>query len=120
MLKHCAIKIQRGVEVKLHVLLTSSLEGGEWVGLQSHPLPLRKKHWIGGSVGLRTTSDIMIRRKISAHLKNFVSVIQSVAYLIESQLFAHWPGSNPKYKYLQLILAVCCDKLHKPFYALTS
>jgi hypothetical protein len=63
LIKHYIMKTYGGVDVQIHVFLTSALVGGEW----SASLPGRVTpgemapgiRWIGGLVGPRTSLDDM-------------------------------------------------------------
>jgi hypothetical protein len=58
------MKAYGGVDVWIHIFMTSALVGGEWSA--SHPGRFTPdKHWIGGWVGPRTGLDDVERRKIS-------------------------------------------------------
>jgi hypothetical protein len=51
-----------GVDVKIHVFLTSALDGGEWsVSRTGRFIP--GTHWIGGWAGPRTGLDDTEKRK---------------------------------------------------------
>jgi hypothetical protein len=56
-----------GVDVQIHVFLTSALVGGEWSGTRSgHFTPGERAigtHWRGGSVGPSTGLDDKEKRK---------------------------------------------------------
>jgi hypothetical protein len=60
-LKHYTMKAYWGVEVQIHIFLTSALAGGEWSA--SHPCHFTPgerapgTHWIGSWVGPRTGLD---------------------------------------------------------------
>jgi hypothetical protein len=64
------MKAYGGVDVQIHVFLTSALAGGEW--LASRPGRLtpgeraRGAHWIWGSVGPRTGLDDMEKTQFLA------------------------------------------------------
>jgi hypothetical protein len=55
-----------GVDVSIHIFLTSALSGGEWSA--SHPVRFNPgesapgTHWIGGWVGPRTGLDHVEKR----------------------------------------------------------
>jgi hypothetical protein len=57
-----------GVEIQLHVLLTSALDGDEWsLSLPGRFTPSERApgtHWIGGWVDPRATLNALVRRKI--------------------------------------------------------
>jgi hypothetical protein len=62
------MKTYGGVDVQIHIFLTSALDGGEWSA--SHPGRFTPRetnhgtHWIGGWVGPRTGLDDIDRSKI--------------------------------------------------------
>jgi hypothetical protein len=62
------MKIYGGVDVQIHVFLTSTLVGGEWSASRlSHFTPGERAsgtHWIGDWVGYRTDLDDVERRKV--------------------------------------------------------
>jgi hypothetical protein len=45
-----------GLDVQIHILLTSALAGGEWSASRPGRFTSRN-HWIGGCVGLRSGLD---------------------------------------------------------------
>jgi hypothetical protein len=47
------MKAYWGVDVQLHVFLTSALDGCEWSASRLGRFALRETHWIGGWVGHR-------------------------------------------------------------------
>jgi hypothetical protein len=59
--KHHSMKTYWGVEVYLHALLTSALDGGEWSASCPGRFTPRERvpgtHWIGGSVSHYTHTD---------------------------------------------------------------
>jgi hypothetical protein len=67
-IKHYAMKAYGGVDLYIHIFLTSALVGGEW--LASRPCrftPLERApgtHWIGDWVGFRVDMDDVEKRKI--------------------------------------------------------
>jgi hypothetical protein len=62
--KHYAVKTYGGVDVQIHVFLTSALIGGEWS--TSRPGPFTPgTHWVRGWVDLRTGLDDVEKKKIS-------------------------------------------------------
>jgi hypothetical protein len=67
------MKTHRGVDVEIHVFLTSVLVGGEW--LASRPSCFTSgegapgTHWIGGWVGPRSGLDTVENRKNPALTK---------------------------------------------------
>jgi hypothetical protein len=57
------MKAHGGVDVQIHIFLTSVLVGGEWsVSRPGRFTP--GTHWIGGWVGLRFGLDYMEKRKL--------------------------------------------------------
>jgi hypothetical protein len=66
---HSAMKMYWGVEVWLHIFLTSALDGGDWSASLSGRFTSRERatgsHWIGGWVGPRAGSDAMVKRILS-------------------------------------------------------
>jgi hypothetical protein len=66
--KHHAMKAYGGVELYLHVFLTSALDGGEWSASRCGRFTPRERvpgtHWIGGRVGPRAVLDAVVKRKI--------------------------------------------------------
>jgi hypothetical protein len=62
------VKTYWGVEVELHALLTSALDGCEWSASRpGHYTPREKAsdtHWIGGGVDPRAGLDAVVERKI--------------------------------------------------------
>jgi hypothetical protein len=68
--KHYAIKTYGGVDVYIHILLTSALVGGEWSdSLPSRFTPGERAPctcWIGGWVGPRACLDDVEKRKFLA------------------------------------------------------
>jgi hypothetical protein len=66
--KHRAMKTYWGVEVLLHVFLTSGLYGGEWSASRSGRFTPRERahgtRWTGGWVGPRAGLDTVVKRKI--------------------------------------------------------
>jgi hypothetical protein len=67
LIKHYAIKAYGGVEVLIHVFLSSALVRGEWsASLPGRFTPKERPpgtHWIGGWVGPRTGLDDVGKRK---------------------------------------------------------
>jgi hypothetical protein len=63
------MKAYVGVDIQIHVFLTSALVGGEWSASHSDRFTPGERaagtHWIGGWVGLRTGLDDVEKRKIS-------------------------------------------------------
>jgi hypothetical protein len=63
--KHHTMKMYWGVEVELHVLLTSALDGGEWSVLRPGRFTPRERapgtHWIGGWVDPRAVLDAVVK-----------------------------------------------------------
>jgi hypothetical protein len=66
--KHHTMETYGGMDVQLHVFITSALDGGKWSA--SHPSYFTpgegtySTHWIGGRVGPRANLDVVARRKI--------------------------------------------------------
>jgi hypothetical protein len=62
------MKAMGGVDVYIHVFLTSALVGGEWSASRPGCFTPRERvpstHWIGGWVGPRTNLDDVEKRKI--------------------------------------------------------
>jgi hypothetical protein len=62
------MKTYGGVDVEIHVFLTSVLDGGEWSALRPGRFTSEERapgtHWIGGWVGPRTGLGDVERRKI--------------------------------------------------------
>jgi hypothetical protein len=73
------------VEVELHALLTSALDGGEWSALLpgrfTHGERNPGTHWIGGWVGPRAGLNTVTRAKrhFSAYAENRTPVAQPLA-----------------------------------------
>jgi hypothetical protein len=69
LIKHYAMKAYGGVEVYIHVFLTSALVGGEWSASRPCRFTPGERdpgtHWIGGWVGPKAGLDDVERRKIS-------------------------------------------------------
>jgi hypothetical protein len=61
------MKTYRGVDVYIHISLTSALVGGEWSASRCGRFTLQEKvpgtHWIGGWVDPRTGLDDVEKRK---------------------------------------------------------
>jgi hypothetical protein len=61
------MKTYRGVDIYIHVFLTSALVGGEWSTSPLRLLYPRRKglryHWIGGWVGPKAGLDDVEKRK---------------------------------------------------------
>jgi len=81
------VKTHGGVEVQLHGILTSALDGGEWSTLcPSLFIPEeRASHtlWIGGCMGPRTSPGMAAKRKKSLPLpeiKPWSSCLQNGHY----------------------------------------
>jgi hypothetical protein len=68
LIEHHAMKAYWGSEGKLHALLTSALDGGEWSASRTGRFTPRERapgtHWIGGRVGPRAVLDAVVNRKI--------------------------------------------------------
>jgi hypothetical protein len=66
--KHHAMKTYWGVEIQLHALLISALDGGEWSASRPGCFTPRERalgtHWIGGWVGPGAVLDPVVKRKI--------------------------------------------------------
>jgi hypothetical protein len=62
------MKVHWGVEVYLHAVLTSALDGSEWSVSHAGRLTSTERsagtHWIGGWVGPRVGLDAVVKRKI--------------------------------------------------------
>jgi hypothetical protein len=58
------MKTYGGVDVQIHVFLTSALIGDEWSALRPGRFTPLGTHWIGGWVGARTGLDGVETRKI--------------------------------------------------------
>jgi hypothetical protein len=60
--------VYRGVDVYIHIFLTSALVGSEWSASRPYRfIPGERTHgthWIGEGVGLRTDLDDVERKKI--------------------------------------------------------
>jgi hypothetical protein len=67
LIKYYAMKEYRGVDVYIHIVLTSALAGGEWsASLPGHFTPREitpGTHWTGGWVSPRTRLDDVEKRK---------------------------------------------------------
>jgi hypothetical protein len=61
------MKIYWGMDIWIHVFLTSALVSGEWSASRLGRFTPRERapgtHWIGGWVGLRASLDDMEKRK---------------------------------------------------------
>jgi hypothetical protein len=61
------MKTYWGVEVQLHALLISALNGGEWSASRPNRFTPRERasgiHWIGGWVGPRAVLEAVAKRK---------------------------------------------------------
>jgi hypothetical protein len=57
------MKAYGGVDVSIHVPLTSALAGGEWSAALRPGKEPPCTHWIGGSVGPRTSLGKVEKRK---------------------------------------------------------
>jgi len=61
------VKVNGGVEVKLHAFLTSTLDGGEWSASCPSCFTHREMgpgtNWIGGLVSPRASVDMTAKRK---------------------------------------------------------
>jgi hypothetical protein len=68
-IKHYAMKAYEGVDVYIHVFLTSALVGGEWLASRPGRFTPGERdpgtHWAGGWVGPRAGLDDVEKRKIS-------------------------------------------------------
>jgi hypothetical protein len=66
-IKHYAIKSYGGVDVQIHIFLTSALVGGEWSASRPYRFTPKERapstHWIGGWVDPRASLDDMEKRK---------------------------------------------------------
>jgi hypothetical protein len=55
LIKHLSMKAYWGVDIQLHVFLTSALDGGQWSASRHCRFTLEERtpgtHWIGGWVG---------------------------------------------------------------------
>jgi hypothetical protein len=80
------MKTYGGVDVQIHVFLTSALVGGDWSASRPGRFSLGT-HWIGGWVGPRTGLDNVERRNI---LPLPGLELQPVA---QSLYPLHYPGS---------------------------
>jgi hypothetical protein len=90
------MKAYGGVDVQIHIFLTSALAGGEWPASRSrHFTPgerAPRTYWIGGSVGPRASLDDVEKTKFLTlpGLK-----LQPLGCLARSQLLyqLYYPGS---------------------------
>jgi hypothetical protein len=61
------MKAYGGMDVYIHIILTSALAGGEWVSFTPLPVYPRERApgtlWIGGWVDSRTSLDAVEKRK---------------------------------------------------------
>jgi hypothetical protein len=62
------MKTYWGVEVEVHIFLTSALDGGQWSASRPGRFTLGERapgtHWVGGWVGTRAVLDAVVKRKI--------------------------------------------------------
>jgi hypothetical protein len=62
------MKAHWGVDVQLHELFTSALNGGEWSASRTGRFTPREKapdtHWMGGWVGLEADLHTVMKKKI--------------------------------------------------------
>jgi hypothetical protein len=62
------MKAYGGVDVEIHIFLTSALVGGEWLASRPHGFTPGESapgtHWIGGRVGRRAGMDDVEKRKL--------------------------------------------------------
>jgi len=74
LIKHLAMETYWGVELYLHTLLTSALDGDEWAAsLPCHFTPRETApgtHWIESWAGPRVCLDTVVKRKISSPYVN--------------------------------------------------
>jgi hypothetical protein len=67
------MKMYGGVDVYIHIFLTSALVGGEWSASRPCRVNPRERalgtHWIGGWVGPRTGLDNVEKRKFLSLLR---------------------------------------------------
>jgi len=77
------MKTYGGLEVLLHALLTSSLDGGEWSAscLSSFTPGVRAPgtHWIGDCVDPRASLNAVTDRKVPSSVGNRTPLVQPVA-----------------------------------------
>jgi len=81
--KYHAMKTYWGVEVNLHVFVTSALDGGEPSASNPGCLTPRETalgtHWMGDWVGPRAGKEAVVKRKSPCPVRNRAPVVQLVA-----------------------------------------
>jgi hypothetical protein len=119
LIKHYAMKVYGGVDVSIHIFLTSALVGGEWSASRPSrftPTPpgetAPSTHWIGGWLDPRASLDDLEKRKFLTLLRLELRLLSHPAHS-QSLYWLRYPGSYFHYR-LSLsifLLAMTCSCL---------